>query len=84
MVISVRDNGMGIDRKQQRKIFRRFYRVPGTGDSNVSGVGLGLALCKHVAKAHAGWIEVESQPGNGSTFSVYLPACAKGEEKAEG
>jgi len=84
VVISVRDNGMGIDRKQQRKIFRRFYRVPGTGDSNVSGVGLGLALCKHVAKAHAGWIEVESQPGNGSTFSVYLPACAKGEEKAEG
>jgi|GEM_PF-1931564 len=77
VVILVRDNGMGIDRKEQRRIFHRFYRVPGTGDSNVSGVGLGLALCRHVAKAHGGWIEVESEPGKGSVFSVYLPISAK-------
>jgi signal transduction histidine kinase len=71
--ILVKDRGIGIEKKELRRIFKRFYRVQRTADSNVSGVGLGLALCRHVAEAHGGWIEVESEIGRGSTFSVYLP-----------
>jgi two-component system phosphate regulon sensor histidine kinase PhoR len=74
VAIAVRDYGMGIERGERRKIFRRFYRAPGANQGNISGVGLGLALCKHVAKAHKGWIEVASAPGQGSTFTVHLPA----------
>ncbi|OGV66894.1 MAG: hypothetical protein A2283_23075 [Lentisphaerae bacterium RIFOXYA12_FULL_48_11] len=72
--ISIKDKGVGIEKKELRKIFRQFYRVRKAADSNISGVGLGLALCRHVAEAHGGWIEVESEHGKGSTFSVYLPA----------
>lgn len=80
--LSVKDRGIGIGKKELRRIFRRFYRVPGTGDSNVSGVGLGLALCRHVVRSHGGWIDVDSELGRGSTFSVFLPAIAKSEEEA--
>jgi len=75
--ISVRDHGIGMERKELRRIFRRFYRVPGATGDNVSGVGLGLALCRHVVAAHGGWIDAESMLGGGSTFSVLLPV-AKG------
>lgn len=75
--ISIKDKGVGIEKKELRKIFRQFYRVRKVADSNISGVGLGLALCRHVAEAHGGWIEVESEHGKGSTFSVYLPAGEK-------
>ena len=64
---------MGIDRRERRRIFRRFYRSPRARDRNVSGVGLGLALCRTVVRAHGGWIEVKSKAGEGSTFEVYLP-----------
>jgi signal transduction histidine kinase len=76
--VAVQDHGIGIPRDEQKKVFRRFYRVKGTADSNVSGVGLGLALCRHVAVQHGGWIEVESEVGKGSTFSVFLPVAGKG------
>ena len=72
--ISVTDHGEGIRKRDLGKIFREFYRAPNAGEKNTSGVGLGLALCKHVADAHGGWIEAESEAGKGSTFSVYLPA----------
>jgi len=72
--IAVADSGKGISRREIKRIFRRFYRTPGAAAANVSGVGLGLALCKHVMEAHGGWIEVESTAGVGSTFSVFLPA----------
>lgn len=71
--ISVKDSGPGIDRKDAGKIFKPFHRLPGAVSSNVSGVGLGLALCRHIARAHGGWIDVESEIGKGSTFSIYLP-----------
>lgn len=72
--ISVRDQGMGIARGELRRVFRRFHRAPAAMKTNVSGVGLGLALCRHVALAHGGWIEADSELGRGSTFSVFLPA----------
>jgi signal transduction histidine kinase len=74
--ISIRDYGYGIPEKYLRRIFKPFYRVPSSGGNKQSdqvfGVGLGLALCKHIVDAHGGRIEVESKPGAGSTFSVLL------------
>ncbi|MCE9613187.1 MAG: HAMP domain-containing histidine kinase [Lentisphaerae bacterium] len=73
-VLSVRDFGSGIPRRHQRRIFHRFYRVPEARDENVSGVGLGLSVCKHVMDGHGGWIALHSAPGVGTTFTLYLPA----------
>jgi two-component system phosphate regulon sensor histidine kinase PhoR len=72
--IAVRDAGPGLSRRDLRRVFRRFYRGAGAQALNVSGTGLGLAVCRHVVRAHGGWIGASSAPGQGSTFSVYLPA----------
>ncbi len=73
--ISVTDHGIGIPREEQRKIFDKFYRV-GTGlVHDVKGSGLGLSLVKHTIEAHRGKVTVQSQPGQGATFAVYLPAA---------
>ncbi len=73
VVIAVRDFGIGIEKKIKRKIFERFYRSPRAAGKNISGVGLGLALCKYIIKAHKGKIVVESRVDEGSTFFVYIP-----------
>lgn len=72
--ISVRDEGVGMERRELKRIFRKFYRVGGSRAAVTPGVGLGLALCRHVVRAHGGRIEVESEPGVGSTFTVSLKA----------
>jgi two-component system phosphate regulon sensor histidine kinase PhoR len=77
--IAVSDNGRGISKREQKRIFRAYYRSPDAREANVSGVGLGLSLCKQIVAAHGGVMEVESEPGKGSCFSVYLPA-AGGDE----
>ncbi|NQT93669.1 MAG: HAMP domain-containing histidine kinase [Lentisphaerae bacterium] len=84
VAITVKDYGIGIERRQLRNIFRRFYRVPSSSDGNISGLGLGLALCRHVVRAHNGRMEVESEPGRGSTFRVLLPAARAGEDDHAG
>jgi len=61
----VKDSGTGISEKYQNKIFERYFRVPGT---QKEGTGLGLAICKEFIEAQGGSIEVESEPGTGSTF----------------
>jgi signal transduction histidine kinase len=71
--IAVRDYGEGLSAKERRRVFNRFYRAPGAREKNVSGAGLGLALCRHVARSHGGWIEVSSPPAEGCTFAVFLP-----------
>jgi len=72
-VISVRDRGIGIARGEQSKVFERFHRV-GTGlIHDVKGSGLGLSIVSHIVNAHGGRVDVESQPGEGSTFTITIP-----------
>ncbi len=72
--ISVEDNGYGIPKHEYRRIFEKFYRVDDRLASEVEGSGLGLAIVHHVARAHAGKVEVESEVGVGSSFSILIPA----------
>ncbi len=72
-VVSVRDQGIGIPREEQGRIFERFHRVGGSLVHEVRGVGLGLAIVRHIVEAHHGKVEVESEAGRGSTFSIVLP-----------
>jgi len=76
-LIQVADRGVGIDPREQKRIFEKFYRVPMPENERTVGTGLGLTLVSHIAKAHGGNIEVESAPGKGSTFSIYLPLESK-------
>ena len=71
--IAVRDRGIGIPQSEQRKIFEKFYRVGSGLVHNVKGSGLGLAIVSHVVKAHGGRVEIASVPGEGSTFTIFLP-----------
>jgi len=71
VVITVKDTGVGISEEEIPKIWNRLYR----GDKSRSqrGLGLGLSLVKSIIKAHGGHVEVASEPGTGSTFTVHLP-----------
>lgn len=71
--ISVSDSGIGIDKKEVGKIFRRFYRARNARGHSAPGIGLGLALCRHIVRGHGGRIEVRSASGRGSVFTVSLP-----------
>ncbi|OGV64883.1 MAG: hypothetical protein A2498_14275 [Lentisphaerae bacterium RIFOXYC12_FULL_60_16] len=70
--LSVSDNGPGMAGPVRRRVFRPYYRAPGVAQEHVSGVGLGLALCRHLVQAHGGRITVDSAPGRGTTFNVLL------------
>jgi signal transduction histidine kinase len=72
-IIQVIDKGVGIDPKDQERIFDKFYRVPTRDNQSLPGTGLGLSLVAHIAKAHGGSVRVESAPGEGSAFSIFLP-----------
>jgi len=72
-VVAITDTGIGIPAEDIPFIFERFYRVDKSRSRAEGGSGLGLAICQHIAEAHGGKIEVESQVEVGSTFSVWLP-----------
>ena len=72
-VIQVVDRGVGIELKDQDRIFDKFYRITAPESQSLPGTGLGLSLVAHIAKAHRGSVKVESAPGKGSTFSIILP-----------
>lgn len=77
VVFYVQDNGIGIRRADQRKIFDKLYRVP-TGDiHDVKGFGLGLSYVKFIIEQHGGKVSLESEPGRGSKFRVFLPVEIK-------
>jgi two-component system phosphate regulon sensor histidine kinase PhoR len=75
VALSIADRGSGIAYVEQRRIFERFYRSENARARNVRGSGIGLALVKHIAEAHGGRVEVESVPGRGATFTVYVPVA---------
>ena len=73
LCVSFRDNGPGIPLQDQKHLFERFYRVGGDRDRQTGGTGLGLSIVKNVVEAHKGRVSLESKPGAGSTFSIFLP-----------
>jgi two-component system, OmpR family, phosphate regulon sensor histidine kinase PhoR len=77
ITLSIKDNGIGIAKEYQRKIFEKFFRVP-TGDVHtIKGYGLGLSYVESVIKSHGGTMTVESEPTKGSTFTVTLKKSKK-------
>ena len=71
--VSVTDQGAGINPDDQERIFERFYRVDSARSRHTGGTGLGLSIVKHVVSNHGGEVNLWSQPGQGSTFTVRLP-----------
>lgn len=71
--ISVQDDGPGMDAAAVRSLFQRFYRGKHAGRANPGGLGLGLSIVKEIVDLHSGRIDVESKPGIGSNFRIFLP-----------
>jgi two-component system, OmpR family, phosphate regulon sensor histidine kinase PhoR len=74
VLIHVRDQGCGIEKEYLPRIFERFYRVDKARSRKLGGTGLGLAIVKHITLAQGGNVTIESSPGQGSTFTLHLPA----------
>jgi signal transduction histidine kinase len=81
--LEVADHGIGIARRDQTKIFEKFYRAGDPLVHNTKGSGLGLSLVRHITEAHGGAIEVESSPGAGSKFVMSLPLVAAVQQQSQ-
>lgn len=73
LMLIVKDNGIGIEENEQQHIFERFYRVDKGRCKKSGGTGLGLSIVKHIVEYNGGSIELESHPGKGSRFVIWLP-----------
>ena len=71
--IAVSDNGPGIEQREHKRIFEKFYRIDDRLSREREGSGLGLAIVQHVMRAHRGHVEVDSAVGHGSTFTLVVP-----------
>jgi signal transduction histidine kinase len=80
LVLVIADTGVGISEASLAHIFEPFYS---TKEKESSGVGLGLSIVFGIVQSHAGTIDVKSEPGRGTTFTVKLPRRTTGESKAE-
>lgn len=81
--LEVRDRGIGIGTHDQTKIFEKFYRAGDPLVHNTKGSGLGLSLVRHISQAHGGDISVESAPGRGSKFTLWLPVTLATQTPAD-
>src|SRR5207244_12668765 len=72
--IAVQDQGIGMDQNEVRKIFQKFYRTKKAEESGEVGTGIGLSIVQQIVEQHGGKIEVASQPGAGSCFTLVMPA----------
>jgi signal transduction histidine kinase len=75
--ISVKDQGIGMDQKEVKQIFRKFYRTKKAEESGEAGTGIGLSIVQQIVEQHGGRIDVISQPGAGSCFTLALPATTE-------
>ena len=75
--LSVRDFGAGISREHLPRLTERFYRVDAAASRAKGGTGLGLAIVKHIVNRHQGTLSIDSELGQGSTFTVLIPAAAE-------
>jgi two-component system phosphate regulon sensor histidine kinase PhoR len=82
-LVEVSDNGIGISADDVPRIFERFYRVDRSRSRDMGGTGLGLSIVKHIVQLHQGQVEVQSTPGQGSTFRLRFPAAPAGAADAE-
>jgi signal transduction histidine kinase len=83
LLISVRDQGMGIALAERERIFEQFYRIDDSEKRIPGGIGLGLALVREVVRAHGGRVWLESEVGAGSTFYFSLPIAADEQVDSE-
>ena len=72
VVITFKDNGIGIAKEKQQKVFEKFYRAQGGNLHDVKGFGLGLSYANSIIEAHGGTLKLRSEIGQGSEFSIYL------------
>jgi signal transduction histidine kinase len=73
--IAVKDQGIGMDQKEVKQVFQKFYRTKKAEESGEAGTGIGLSIVQQIVEQHGGEIEVTSQPGAGSCFTLVLPAA---------
>jgi two-component system phosphate regulon sensor histidine kinase PhoR len=74
-VIHIEDNGPGIAKREQARIFEKFYRAKDPLNRGLQGTGLGLAIVQHIVRGNHGQVSVESELGQGATFRVVLPTA---------
>lgn len=77
VTVSVEDQGPGVSAQERREIFRKFTRGAAARNLNVKGTGIGLTMANQIVRAHGGRLELESEPGRGSTFTMVLPAMPR-------
>jgi two-component system phosphate regulon sensor histidine kinase PhoR len=81
--VEVQDTGIGIAPKDQVLVFERFFRTSAGKQTHQNGTGLGLAIVKRIVEMHGGKIELESTPGEGSVFHLYLPMVSSADDETQ-
>lgn len=81
--LTISDNGIGIPKEKQDRVFERFYRAEESRNKSTCGSGLGLAICKHIVEKHKGTLSMTSEEGKGTTFTVILPRMSEADVSRE-